>query len=64
MSVFKLLSINVAGSGSDGTLSALGCVVSIIYVIIGVPLMVIYLLRIGRLLANLVTCLCCSTDTR
>lgn len=52
------------GSGCDGPVSGLGCVVSIIYVIIGVPLMVIYLLRMGGLLANLVTCFCCSIDTR
>ena len=54
----------VTGSGCDGTISALGCVISIIYVIIGVPLMFIYLLRIGGLLANLVTCFCCSLDKR
>ena len=54
----------VTGSECDGTISAVGCVISIIYVIIGVPLMFIYLLRIGGLLANLVTCFCCTADKR
>ena len=52
------------GSGCEGPASTLGCVISIIYVIIGVPLMFIYLLRIGGLLANLVTCFCCNPDKR
>ena len=64
LSVFINALYITPGSGCEGPVSALGCVISIIYVIIGVPLMFIYLLRIGGLLANLVTCFCCTADKR
>ena len=54
----------MSGSGCEGPSSAAGAVLSVIYVLLGLPLMILYLLRIGRLLANLVTCLCCTAQDR
>lgn len=62
--LYSLRLITTIGSGCDGPSSSVGCVVSIIYVMIGLPLMIIYLSKIGGLLANLITCFCCTRDNR
>jgi len=62
--LYSLTLLTTVGSGCDGVSSAVGRVISVIYVIIGVPLMFIYLARIGRLLANMVRCFCCNLASR
>jgi len=62
--LYSLTLLTTIGSGCDGVGSVVGRSISVIYVIIGVPLMFIYLTRIGRLLANMVRCSCCNLGTR
>jgi len=62
--LYSLTLLTTIGSGCDGVVSVVGRSISVIYVIIGVPLMFIYLTRIGRLLANMVRCSCCNLETR
>jgi hypothetical protein len=37
--------------------------VSLVYVLVGAPLLLLYLYRMGRLTANMIRCICCNTTT-
>ena len=48
------------GSGCEGVVSPLARVLSMVYVVVGTPLVTLYLFRMGRLTANMVRCVCCT----
>ena len=62
--LYSLTLITTVGSGCEGVTTGLGRLVSLVYVLVGLPLMILYLGRLGGLLANMVRCLCCPLSSR
>ena len=62
--LYSLTLITTIGSGCEGVESGLGRLASLVYLVVGLPLMLLYLHRLGRLLADCVRCICCSFPPR
>ena len=62
--LYSLTLITTIGSGCEGVESGLGRLASLVYLVVGLPLILLYLHRLGRLLANCVRCICCSFPPR
>lgn len=58
--LYSLALITTIGSGCEGVESGLGRLASLIYLVVGLPLMILYLKRLGSVLANAVRCICCN----
>jgi len=58
--LYSLTLITTIGSGCEGVESGLGRLASLCYLVVGLPLMVLYLKRLGSILANAVRCFCCN----